>query len=256
MSDREFEAAGKLAQYQWNPPKALSHIEPGNVIEIGFKDDPEPIRAIVLDRAIQTEFQTGTREFILQLMIEEPDDARIEVTDWDARAGLWGEPELRMRDPEEPDKEFSGQLSGEPIVLADTPAEYEGVDEEFDRIRMGSDTVLDLYQRYVSQFADNNDLDHRDIDSQWLVVEEEIEEMQSAFEQWRGEAEIPIADADLKEDLREEMIDVLFTIHLAGWMLGLDLRDAFVQKASYNLGKSGERDENGKIIDDAGGNDE
>lgn len=256
-NESRFEAAGKLIDYQWNPPKALSHIEPGNVIEVAFEHHPDRIRAIVLDRAMQTSSEDGTQEFLLQLMIEEPDDGRISVTNFDARGSLWATPELRMRDPNSDEGiDWIGTLSDDPIVLADTPAEYEGVEEEFDRIRMGSETILDIYQRYVSQFAEMNDLDYTDIESQWLVVEEEIEEMEDAYDNWIkiwDHSRDPATHPDILSDLAEEMADAIYTIHLAAWMLDIDLREEFIEKASYNLGKSGERDENGKIIDDAGG---
>ena len=48
------------------------------------------------------------------------------------------------------------------------------------------------------------------------------------------------------------MADAVFTIHLLAHLAGVNLRREFIEKANYNLEKSGQRDESGKIIDDVG----
>jgi len=118
---------------------------------------------------------------------------------------------------------------------------------------------IDMYQRLVQEFASNNDLEPEDAPSQWGVVEEEFEEMRAEFEELRFE-HIPefgsdgwdaAAGNEPLDSLAEEMADAIFTIHLLARMLDIDLRREFIEKANYNLEKSGQRDENGKIIDDA-----
>jgi NTP pyrophosphatase (non-canonical NTP hydrolase) len=105
-----------------------------------------------------------------------------------------------------------------------------------------------LYSRKTREFASNNDLDGSDISSQWEVVKEELKEMAEEFE--RAEPHLP--DGEIaKGALGEEMADAVFTIHLLAHLAGINLRDAFREKADYNLEKSGQRDESGKIIDDA-----
>lgn len=120
---------------------------------------------------------------------------------------------------------------------------------------------LDLYERRTNEFARKNDLDSSDARSQWDVVQEEIEEFEEAWERvepWLPEDD-PLSPELLSEpsldDLEEEAADVVFTVFLLADLLGMDLRKRFDEKSRYNLQKSGERDENGKIIDDAGGSD-
>jgi len=123
---------------------------------------------------------------------------------------------------------------------------------------------IDEYQRLAEEFASNNDLEPDDAPSQWDVVEEEFRELREEFERLRFD-HVPEFGSDgwgaaagnkPVEPLAEEMADAVFTIHLLARMLGVDLRREFVEKAEYNLEKSGERDENGKIIDDAEASDD
>lgn len=115
----------------------------------------------------------------------------------------------------------------------------------------------DPYTRLAGAFRDKHELTADDIDAQWNVVQEEIDEMLDAFTERHateaaamfGAGDAPTEEAT--EDLAEEMADVLFTIHLTARMLGIDLRSAYIEKAKKNLEKSTERDENGKITDDA-----
>lgn len=126
-------------------------------------------------------------------------------------------------------------------------------------------TNPDLYQRLTDRFAAKHGLGAADIESQWLVVEEEIEEMlreyddlkrnhipEIAYTDPKPEGWERAADTEVMEPLAMEMADVVFTLHLAARMLGIDLRTAFERKARYNLEKTGEVDANGKIVDDAG----
>jgi len=112
-----------------------------------------------------------------------------------------------------------------------------------------------LYTRKTREFASNNDLDESDIPSQWEVVKEELREMADAYSEFEGLARTTAEGAAMqstRSSLAEEMADAVFTIHLLAHLAGVNLREEFREKADYNLEKSGERDENGKIIDDAG----
>jgi NTP pyrophosphatase (non-canonical NTP hydrolase) len=67
----------------------------------------------------------------------------------------------------------------------------------------------------------------------------------------------PISDfEDCTEDERrrvaEEAADALITVHILCELIGIDIADAYKKKMRYNLTKSGERDENGKVVDDGG----
>lgn len=112
----------------------------------------------------------------------------------------------------------------------------------------------DPYSRLAGAFADKHGLTSDDVESQWDVVEEEIEELEEAYEMWSLFLETDGAykpDPGAERDLAEEMADVLFTVHLLARMIGIDLRSEYVQKSLYNLEKSPDRDGNGKITDDA-----
>lgn len=76
-------------------------------------------------------------------------------------------------------------------------------------------------------------------DAQQDVVEEEFEEYIEAYE-----------NGDL-EAVVEEMADVLVTIFIQADRMGIDIDSAYQAKMEYNLGKSGEVDESGKVVDDA-----
>jgi len=118
---------------------------------------------------------------------------------------------------------------------------------------------VDEYQRLTDEFASNNNLEPEDAPSQWDVVEEELEEMEQEFlslkydhiPEFGSDGWATAAGEEPLEPLAEEMADAIFTIHLLAHLAGVNLREEFREKADYNLEKSGQRDENGKIIDDA-----
>lgn len=80
-------------------------------------------------------------------------------------------------------------------------------------------------------FSDESDAQHD-------VVVEEFEEYIEAY-----------INGDL-EKVAEEMADVLVTIFIQADRMGVDIDEAYQRKMEYNLQKSGERDENGKVVDD------
>ena len=80
-------------------------------------------------------------------------------------------------------------------------------------------------------FSDESDAQHD-------VVVEEFEEYIEAYLN-RDEAGVA-----------EEMADVLVTIFIQADRMGIDINEAYQRKMEYNLQKSGDVDENGKVVDD------
>jgi len=76
-------------------------------------------------------------------------------------------------------------------------------------------------------------------DAQQGVVKEEFEEYLQAY-----------VESDL-EATAEEMADVLITIFIQADRMGIDVSGAFNAKMMYNLDKTGERNDDGKVVDDA-----
>lgn len=76
-------------------------------------------------------------------------------------------------------------------------------------------------------------------DAQNEVVLEEFDEYEEAYD-----------DRDLAA-VAEEMADVLVTIFIQAHRMGIDIDSAYEAKMNYNLQKTGERNEDGKVVDDA-----
>lgn len=76
-------------------------------------------------------------------------------------------------------------------------------------------------------------------DAQFEVVKEEWEELEEAY------------DEGSDPELAEEMADMLVTIFVLAQTMELDIDKAYQDKMEYNLEKTGERDMNDKIVDDA-----
>lgn len=51
-------------------------------------------------------------------------------------------------------------------------------------------------------------------------------------------------------DVAEEAADVLITVFVLADIMNIDISSAYNEKMLYNIQKSGEKDENGKVIDD------
>lgn len=80
--------------------------------------------------------------------------------------------------------------------------------------------------------------DADEIRAQQNVIEEEYGEYCDAFSRYdRG-------------DIAEEMADVLVTIFVQADRLDIDIGEAYKRKMTYNLKKSGRRDDSGKVKDD------
>lgn len=78
-----------------------------------------------------------------------------------------------------------------------------------------------------------------DCQAQYDVFEEEVEELEEAFENSRY------------HETKEEIADVLVTLFVLADRMDIDIDEAYQRKMEYNLQKSGERNPNGKIVDDA-----
>lgn len=76
-------------------------------------------------------------------------------------------------------------------------------------------------------------------DSQHEVVLEEFDEYEEAYE--NGEL----------DEVAEEMADVLITIFIQADRMGIDIASAYNRKMEYNMDKSGDRNKDGKVKDDA-----
>lgn len=75
-------------------------------------------------------------------------------------------------------------------------------------------------------------------DAQQEVVLEEFDEYEEAY------------DSGDMEAVTEEMADVLVTLFIQADRMGVDIGAAYNSKMQYNLSKSGERNEDGKVVDD------
>lgn len=76
-------------------------------------------------------------------------------------------------------------------------------------------------------------------DSQLRVVEEEMDEFLEAYD-----------EGDMGE-IAEEAADVAITMFIICEQMGISLQEAYMEKMLYNLGKSGVKDGEGKVIDDS-----
>lgn len=94
----------------------------------------------------------------------------------------------------------------------------------------------DMYREMVALFKEKHRLTIADADQQFEVVKEEMDELIEAVEN--------------DEDVLEECADVLFTVFLYCELYSFDVRSMYMKKAAYNLQKSTNRDEDGKVTDD------
>lgn len=79
-------------------------------------------------------------------------------------------------------------------------------------------------------------------DDQWAqyeVFQEEVDELEEAFE------------ASQYDEVKEEIADVLVTLFVLADRMDIDIDEAYQRKMEYNLNKTGERNSDGKIVDDA-----
>jgi len=122
--------------------------------------------------------------------------------------------------------------------------------------------MMDQYAKYAEMFADvaeigpEYDDEHDAIEAQHRVAQEEFRELTDEVVTYlealkMAEAGDIVTSPNHDERLAEEMADVLITVHLLGEMMDIDLRQAYIKKMEYNMEKSADKDENGKITDDA-----
>lgn len=74
---------------------------------------------------------------------------------------------------------------------------------------------------------------------QFMVCEEEFDEAYTAFHYGNV------------SNVVEEAVDVVITMAILCDRMGIDLEEAYKAKMEYNLAKSGETDNNGKVVDDS-----
>lgn len=98
-----------------------------------------------------------------------------------------------------------------------------------------------LAQRFNEQISMKGSSDGftDESDAQFDVCTEEFEEFMEAY-----------IKGDI-EGVAEEMADVLITMFIQADRMGIDIGGAYQEKMAYNLEKTGERDEDGKVVDDA-----
>lgn len=105
-------------------------------------------------------------------------------------------------------------------------------------------TELGRYQYLAQRFNEQVEVEQDKVgfsqgsDAQHEVVKEEFEEYIEAYESGDFEGCI------------EEMVDVLVTIFIQADRMGVDIGKAYNEKMYYNLAKSGQMDEDGKVVDD------
>ena len=120
---------------------------------------------------------------------------------------------------------------------------------------------MDDYRYLAQRFREETEIgpEYRDLDhavqGHWRVAKEEFDELDvevenliRAYELSQGE-QVGIS-SEQYNGLAEEMADVLVTIHVLADMLGIDIEKAYQKKMMYNLEKSSDKDENGKVTDD------
>ena len=95
------------------------------------------------------------------------------------------------------------------------------------------------------------------VQAQYGVFEEEVEEFEDEYVGWiknmvQGVNGNGLGTVNRRAMMAEELADVRVTIDLLAKMLQIDIEEAERMKMMYNLTKSGETDESGKVTDDSG----
>lgn len=93
-----------------------------------------------------------------------------------------------------------------------------------------------FYEEYAQEFVRQMELD--DTEAQLQVVEEEVEELATAVREGEG-------------DVGEELADVLITAFVFAEIEDVYTAREYREKMKYNMQKSPEKDESGKVTDDA-----
>lgn len=101
------------------------------------------------------------------------------------------------------------------------------------------------------------DLDHA-VQGHWRVAKEEFDELDDEVDNLMRAYEITNdgsvnIDPSHYDRVAEEIADVLVTIHVLADMLGIDAQEAYNRKMAYNMRKTSEKDDDGKVTDDNSG---
>lgn len=122
--------------------------------------------------------------------------------------------------------------------------------------------MKDIYTEFAQAFRDQAELgpeydgEYDAIDAQFRVAEEEFWELTDDIDDYlqvldscEGTRVVP---ASAHHDrLAEEIADNLVTMHVLADMLGIDIREAYIKKMDYNMLKTTDKDDDGKVTDDA-----
>ena len=95
------------------------------------------------------------------------------------------------------------------------------------------------------------------VQAQYGVFEEEVEEFEDEYVGWiknmvQGVNGNGLGTVNRRAMMAEELADVRITVDLLAKMLQIDIEEAERAKMMYNLTKSGDTDESGKVTDDSG----
>jgi NTP pyrophosphatase (non-canonical NTP hydrolase) len=114
-------------------------------------------------------------------------------------------------------------------------------DETLTDMRVDKGEYTYLARRFAAQNSMGQHMDgfSRDAFDQYEVYEEELDEFEIAFHVGSNGSVV------------EEMADVMITLFLLAEIMNINIGEAYNRKMNYNLGKSPERDKNGKITDDS-----
>jgi NTP pyrophosphatase (non-canonical NTP hydrolase) len=124
-----------------------------------------------------------------------------------------------------------------------------------------SDKERDI-EELVVQFMDNGEIGPEydsvvgAVQSQHRVFEEEVDELDDEYLAWyanmvEGVTTHEFGTEDRRAKLAEELADVRVTIDVLAAMLKIDIVEAERKKMEYNCNKSSEKDDKGKVVDNA-----
>jgi len=98
-----------------------------------------------------------------------------------------------------------------------------------------SENVIHL----VEEFVEKNNMDS--VMDQWRVVREERHEL---------DKELTKRHFGEENNVAEEIADEMITLMVLGEIMDINYTEELIKKMKYNVQKTGEKDENGKVIDD------
>lgn len=122
------------------------------------------------------------------------------------------------------------------------------------------------YENYYDEMAEKfrhsveigQEYDDRDesLHAHGSVMQEELGELRSEWFTWthfllEHDCVLDLSEEEAMTSFVEEAADVLVTLFVMNRIAEIDLKGAYEAKMEYNMAKSGEKDENGKAVDDA-----